>query len=59
MSKKSAIEAIRDLCVADIDATSDEQLRAEMIEDGLDPDAVAQDVSSSIRKLIDEFQAAS
>ena len=48
------LRAITDLAVEDIMEMSDEELRAELIEDGIDPDALA----AKGRAIINELLAA-
>lgn len=52
------LAAIKRLILADLDATSDEELRAEMIEDGKDPDAVATAVGAAIARVVHSHQMA-
>lgn len=43
-----ALDAIRRLALKDLDATSDEELRAEILADGGDPDAVARSMAMEL-----------
>lgn len=52
------LEAIKRLLLADLEATSDEELRKEFIEDGECPDKVAARVKLSIEDLIRKFPRA-
>ena len=53
------LEAIRRLILADIEATSDEELRKELIEDGGCPEKIAEEMRVSIETMIQKFQRAS
>lgn len=49
------LEAIKRLILADLDATSDEELRKELIEDGECPEKVAEGMRVSLETLIEKF----
>ncbi len=57
MSKENlhALRAIQNLAVADLASISDEQIRDEFIEDGLDPDAEASRIAASIDSVVAAF----
>lgn len=46
------LDAIRQLALQDLDATSDEELRAETINDGAEPEAVARSVAAELDAFI-------
>lgn len=46
------LDAIRRLALKDLDATSDEELRAEIVADGADPEAVARSVAIELDAAI-------
>lgn len=60
MSKENllALRAIKSLAATDLDETSDDQIRKEFIEDGLDPDMEASRVAASIDAVVAEFMRA-
>lgn len=49
---KQALDALRALALADLDATSDEEIRAELIEAGTDPDAFAVSIAEGLDELV-------
>lgn len=54
MTKESqkALDALRALALADLDAASDEDIQAELIEAGVDPDAFAASVAAELDELV-------
>jgi hypothetical protein len=50
------LEAIRRLLLKDLEATSDEELRQEFIEDGMEPEKVADDVRRKMELVIEKFK---
>ena len=49
---KKALDALRALALADLDAASDEELRAELLEDGIDPDVLAASIAEDLDDLV-------
>lgn len=58
MSKtnRAMLDAIQELAGRDLDETTDEQIRAEFVEDGYDPTEVAGRVTASLDSVIAEFR---
>jgi hypothetical protein len=54
MTKESqkALDALRALALADLDAASDEEIQAELINAGVDPDALAASVAAGLDELV-------
>jgi len=54
MTKESqkALDALRTLALADLDAASDEEIQAELIEAGVDPDAFAARIAAELDDLV-------
>lgn len=52
------LRAIKNLAAADLDDISDEQVRKEFIEDGLDPTVEASRVAASIDEVVAQFMRA-
>jgi hypothetical protein len=57
MSNESmkTLAAIQALTLRDLEEASDEQIRAEFVEDGQDPDLVAREVAESLDSVVAEF----
>lgn len=52
---RAILQAIQTLAGRDLDETTDDQLRAEILEAGGDPEAIAQRVSEALDGVIAEF----
>lgn len=54
MTKESrkALDALRALALADLDAASDDEIKNELIEAGLDPDALAASIAAGLDELV-------
>jgi len=57
-SNRTAMDSIRALALRDLEATSDEEIRAEIVEQGGDPDAAAQLVRARIDAVMAEAMRA-
>jgi len=57
-SNRTAMDSIRALALRDLEATSDEEIRAEIIEQGGDPDAAAQLIRARIDAIMAEAMRA-
>jgi len=57
-SIRTAMDSIRALALRDLEATSDEEIRAEIVEQGGDPDAAAQLVRARIDAVMAEAMRA-
>lgn len=57
MSKETmkTLAAIQALALRDLEKTSDEQLRAELIEDGQDPDLLDREIAEGLDSVVAEF----
>lgn len=52
---RKALGAIQALIVQDLEGVSDEEIRAEMIEDGNDPELVAREMAEALDSVVSEF----
>ena len=57
-SNRTAVDPIRALAVRDLEVTSDEEIRAEIVEQGEDPDAAAQLIRARIDAVMAEAMRA-
>lgn len=57
-SNRTAMDSIRALALRDLEATSDEEIRAEIIAQGEDPDAAAQRIRARIDAVMAEAMRA-
>lgn len=53
---RKTLSAIQALISKDLEETSAEDIRAEFVEDGLDPDRVAREMAETIDAVVSEFQ---
>jgi hypothetical protein len=53
---RKTLSAIQALISKDLEETSGEEIRAEFVEDGLDPDRVAREMAEAIDAVVSEFQ---
>lgn len=49
---QKTLDAVRALALKDLDAASDDEIRAEFIEDGIDPDALAASMAASLDEVV-------
>lgn len=52
---RKTLSAIQALMAKDLDETSDEQIRAEMLEDAQDPDVLDREIAESLDAVVAEF----
>ncbi|SEM04498.1 hypothetical protein SAMN05518845_11571 [Variovorax sp. YR750] len=57
-SNRTAMDSIRALALRDLEATSDEEIRAEIVAQGEDPDAAAQRIRARIDAIMAEAMRA-
>lgn len=53
---RKTLSAIQALISKDLEEASAEEIRAEFVEDGLDPDRVAREMAEAIDAVVSEFQ---
>ncbi len=56
VSAEQALANLADAMVEDILATSDEEILAELREDGLDPQKVADDMRQLIKRTVEKYR---
>lgn len=49
---RKALDALRALALADLDAASDDEIQNELIEDGVDPDVLAASIAAGLDELV-------
>jgi hypothetical protein len=52
---RKTLGAIQALIMKDLEATSDEELRAELVEDGQDPDILDREIAERLDSVVSEF----
>lgn len=52
---RKTLGAIQALIIKDLEETSDEELQAELVEDGQDPELVAREMAETVDSVISEF----